>query len=88
MAKKKHKFKHTHTEWHDDGSATVHHEHEEGPHKDVKHAVEDLDGVHDSLEDHVGTPNPGEAEAEAGPTPAPQGGPQPTQLPTPGPAVA
>ena len=62
---KKHKFTHTDIEHHDDGSATIHHTHEDGKsHK--HHAVADLDGVHDSLEDHLGSPNPGEAEAEAG----------------------
>jgi hypothetical protein len=85
MAKKKHHFSHTHTEYHHDGSATIHHVHESDPKKDVKHAVEDLDGVHDSIQDHLGSPNEGEAEANAGPA---QGTPQPTQLPMPGPAVA
>jgi hypothetical protein len=61
-----HGFKHTHIEHHEDGSATVHHQHEMGPEQDVKHAAADLDGVHDSMEDHLGQPNPGEAEANAG----------------------
>ena len=61
-----HGFKHTSIEHHHDGSATVHHQHEEGPEHDVKHAAADLDGVHDSMEDHLGQPNPGEAEANAG----------------------
>jgi hypothetical protein len=65
-----HGFSRSHVENHADGSHTVHHEHSEGPHKDVKHAVADLDGVHDSLQDHLGMPNPGEAEANAGPSPA------------------
>jgi hypothetical protein len=64
--KKHHGFTHSHIEHHKDGSHTVHHIHEEGPHKDIKHAVADLDGVHDSMEDHVGTPNPGEAAADTG----------------------
>jgi len=65
-SKKGHKFRHTHIEHHDDGSATVHHQHEEGPEHDVKHAAANLDGVHDSMEDNLGQPNPGEAEANAG----------------------
>ena len=66
MAKKHHGFTHTHIEHHKDGSATVHHVHHEGPHKDVKHAVPSLDHIHDSLQDHLGSPNPGEIEANAG----------------------
>lgn len=65
-----HGFTHSHIEHHKDGSHTVHHQHEDGPEHDVKHAAADLDGVHDSMEDHMGTPNPGEAEANAGPAPA------------------
>jgi hypothetical protein len=61
-----HGFKSTHIEHHGDGSATVHHMHADGPEHDVKHAVSDLDGMHDSMQDHLGTPNPGEAEANAG----------------------
>lgn len=64
---KKHKFSHTHIEHHHDGSGTVHHVHESDPKHDVKHAVADLDGMHDSMQDHLGTPNPGEEEANAGP---------------------
>ena len=62
-----HGFTHSHHEHHADGSITVHHVHHEGPHKDIKHAVANLDGAHDSMQDHLGTPNPGEAEANAGP---------------------
>lgn len=65
-----HGFTHTHIEHHKDGSHTVHHVHEDGAHADVKHAAADLDGVHDSLQDHLGVPNPGEMEANAGPAPA------------------
>lgn len=61
-----HGFTHTNIEHHHDGSATVHHVHHEGPHKDVKHAVANLDQMHDSMQDHLGTPNPGEAAADAG----------------------
>jgi hypothetical protein len=70
-----HGFKHTHMEHHEDGSMTVHHQHEDGPEHDVKHAVSNLDGAHDSMQDNLGQPNPGEAEANAGaeaaPAPAP-----------------
>jgi hypothetical protein len=59
MAEKRHKFVHTDAEFHDDGSLTVHHVHEEGPHKDVRHAVSDLDGLHDSIQEHL---NPEEIE--------------------------
>lgn len=61
-----HGYKKVHISHHHDGSATVHHEHEDGPEHDRTHAAADLDGVHDSLQDHLGTPNPGEAEADAG----------------------
>ena len=61
-----HGFKHTHIEHHADGSHTIHHEHEDGAQHDIKHAVANLDGAHDSMQDNLGTPNPGEAEANAG----------------------
>jgi len=57
---RKHKFSETHIELHHDGSATVHHVHESDPSKDVKHAVGDLDGLHDSMEEHL---NPEEEES-------------------------
>jgi hypothetical protein len=60
-----HGYRHTHIEHHDDGSHTVEHHHEDGA-SHVKHAVGNLDEVHDSMQDHLGAPNPGEAEAEAG----------------------
>jgi hypothetical protein len=85
---KKHKFSHTNTEHHKDGSHTVHHIHEDGPVHDVKHAAMNLDGVHDSLQDNLGTPNPGEAAANAGPAAA---GAPPAAMPPPaaaGPAGA
>lgn len=59
---KKHKFSHTHIELHDDGSATIHHMHESDPTKDVKHAVGDMDELHDSLQEHL---NPEEEKVEA-----------------------
>jgi hypothetical protein len=47
-----HKFIRTSIEHHDDGSATVDHEHAD-KNCSVKHAVEDLDAIHDSLEDYL-----------------------------------
>jgi hypothetical protein len=61
-----HGFTDTHIKHHTDGSATVKHVHHEGPHKDVEHGVPSLDHVHDSLQAHLGMPNPGEAAADAG----------------------
>lgn len=61
-----HGYTHVHVEHHKDGSHTVHHRHEDGAHKDSRHAASNIDGVHDSIEDHEGMPNPGEAEADAG----------------------
>lgn len=39
-------------EHHDDGSATMDYKHEDAA-KCVRHAVEDLDAIHDSLEDFL-----------------------------------
>jgi hypothetical protein len=72
--KKHHKFSHSHLEHHKDGSITLHHVHEEGPHKDVKHAAADHDGAMDSMMDHTSAPNPGEGMDEANaPMAAPAG---------------
>ena len=57
---KKHKFTHTHVEHHKDGSHTVHHVHEDGPHKDVKGAAADHDAMMDHMMDHTSQMNPGE----------------------------
>lgn len=78
-----HGFKKVHIEHHGDSSHTVHHEHEDGAASDKKHAVADLDGVHDSLQDHLGTPNVGEQEAEMGQhgVPAAQAGPAGLPMP-------
>jgi hypothetical protein len=56
---KKHKFSSTRISLFHDGSAEVHHIHESDPKKDVRHAVSDLDGVHDSFQEHL---NPEEIE--------------------------
>lgn len=61
-----HGIKHVHIQHHNDTSHTVHHQHEDGPDHDVKHAASNMDAVHDSMQDNMGTPNPGEAEANAG----------------------
>ena len=61
-----HGFKFTHIDHHDDGSATVHHQHEDGAEFDKKHAVADIDGIHDSIEDHLGDKNIGEDAADQG----------------------
>lgn len=64
---KHHKFSHTVTEHHKDGSHTVHHIHEkhgfEGPaHRDgdVKGAAGNHDGMMDHIMEHTSAPNPGE----------------------------
>jgi len=80
--KKHHGFTHTHIEHHSDHSATVHHVHKDGPHKDVKHAVASLDHLHDSLQDHLGQPNPGEPEAAAGQHGIPDAAAAPAGIPT------
>jgi hypothetical protein len=80
-----HGFTDTHIKHHADGSHTVHHVHEMGPEHDVEHAVGDLDGAHDSMEDNLGTPNAGEAAANAGQAgiPAAAGAPAAAAAPAP-----
>ena len=75
--KKHHPFTHSHVEWHDDNSATVHHVHRDGPHKDVKGAAASHDDAMDHIMDHTSEPNEGEQEANAGVhgVPAEQAGP-------------
>jgi hypothetical protein len=67
--KTKHGHVRTRIVHHGDGSHTIHHQHGEGSHKDVQHAVADLDGVHDSMQDHIGPEAPA-APAPAAPAPA------------------
>lgn len=57
-----HGFKKTSITHFDDGSAMIHHEHENGNHS--THAVGDLDGVHDSLEEHLRCPEEVEEDLE------------------------
>ena len=59
--KKKHK--HTHIEHHENGTHTTRHTPMDGG-PDVSYASQDLDGVHDGLEHHVGDPNGEEAQAQ------------------------
>ena len=59
-----HGYVETHIKHHHDGSHTVKHLHEDGTSKE--HAKANLDGVHDSLQDHLGQMNPGEQEANEG----------------------
>ena len=48
-----HGFLHTSVEHHNDGSVTVHHVHKYGEKYDVKHAVGNLDELHDSMQEHL-----------------------------------
>ena len=41
---------------------------------DTTHSAQDMDQLMDHMQDHLGTPNPGEAEANAGPQAAPAAG--------------
>lgn len=64
-----HGYHKTEIEHHSDGSHTVrHHVHPDHMHemKDKSYAAADLDGVHDGLQEHMGTPNPGENEDAEG----------------------
>ena len=83
MAKKHHKFHKMSIEHHKDKSHTVHHMHEDGAHKDVKHAASDLNAVHDSMEQNLGAPNAGEGApmAQAAPATAPAAPPSPGGMP-------
>lgn len=62
----KHEFSHSTIRHFKDGSHSLHHHHESDKTKDVKHAVATDDAMHDSLHQHVGIPNSGEAQANAG----------------------
>ena len=57
------KHKHTHIEHHENGTHTVRHT-PVGGGEDTSYAAQDLDGVHDGLEHHVGEPNGEEAQAQ------------------------
>ena len=83
MKKHKHGFHTSHVTHHSDNSHTIHHMHSEGSHKDVKHAVGNLDALHDSLEDHIGAPNEQEGAANAGDHGVPEAQAAPAGLPAP-----
>lgn len=65
MKKRHHK---THIDHHSDRSHTMHrhYTHEDGSTSKESSAHPDLDAIHDALQQHLGTPNPGEAEADRG----------------------
>jgi hypothetical protein len=81
--KKKHK--HTHIEHHDNGTHTTRHT-PVGGGEETSYASQDLDGVHDGLEQHVGEPNGDEAQPQmaGGGAPEPGGAPAPGGAPQPG----
>ena len=64
--KKQHPYKRTHIEHHEDGSHTIHHEHEQGPEGDKHHAVASHDEMMDKLQDNL-QPNGPEPEPEPEP---------------------
>jgi len=72
--KSKVKHKHTYVEHHynEKGKSTGHTVRHipMGGGEEVSYAKPDLDGVHDGLEEHVGTPNEGEEEAQEQPEPS------------------
>jgi hypothetical protein len=80
MKKKHGKVKKIHVHVNDDDTFSMTHEHhpnEDGSQNpDTTHSAQDMDQLMDHMQDHLGTPNPGEAEANAGPaaTPPPVAG--------------
>jgi hypothetical protein len=71
VATKRHgKVHKMHVEVADDGSFVMHHMHhpmEDGtPVADTTHTAQDMDQLHDHMEEHLGQPAQGEAEADAG----------------------
>jgi hypothetical protein len=57
------------------GMTHEHHPNEDGSQNpDTTHSAQDMDQLMDHMQDHLGTPNPGEAEANAGPQAAPAAG--------------
>lgn len=71
----KHHFSHTTVHHHKDGSHTIHHHHKEDPQKDVEHAVNDHDGMMDSMQENLGGgAAPAEPAAAAAPPEAPAAG--------------
>ena len=78
MKKKHGKVKKIHVHVNDDDTFSMTHEHhpnEDGSQNpDTTHSAQDMDQLMDHMQDHLGTPNPGEAEANAGPQAAPAAG--------------
>lgn len=79
---KKHgKVKKMHVHVNDDNTFSMTHEHnpsEDGSQMpDTTHSAPDMDGLMDHMQEHLGTPNPGEAEANAGPAAPAAGAPAP-----------
>jgi hypothetical protein len=72
------KVKKMHVHVNDDNTFGMTHEHhpnEDGSQNpDTTHSAQDMDQLMDHMQDHLGTPNPGEAEANAGPQAAPAAG--------------
>ena len=72
------KVKKMHVHVNDDNTFSMTHEHnpkEDGSQNpDTTHSAQDMDQLMDHMQDHLGTPNPGEAEANAGPQAAPAAG--------------
>lgn len=75
-AKSAHKSKHgkvhkMHVHVNDDDTFSMTHEHhpdaDGNPMADTTHSAPDMDGLMDHMQQHLGTPNPGEAEASAPP---------------------
>ena len=60
---KHHTIAHSHIDHHHDGSHTITHTHEDG--SSHSHALQDLDQLHDNLEEHIGMPNVVEEPAAA-----------------------
>jgi hypothetical protein len=85
---KHHKFHTTHIHHYKDGSAMIHHEHEDGPAHDIKHAVPSLDHIHDSLQDHLAEPSQGTQNLEQGIHGIPAEHAAPAGIPMPGGAPA
>ena len=54
----------TRIDHHHDGSHTLHRHYTDGTVKSSAH--QSLDHLHDAIQDHMGTPNPGEAAADMG----------------------
>ena len=84
---KKKKMRHTHIEHHYDESGkesghTIRHT-PEGGGPEVSYTAPDMDGVHDGLEQHVGSENAGEGAGDQSAQAQPQSAPEPMAQPQP-----